>query len=227
MTDTNSHAPSTFLRGPDVEHKAKEMISQAPGVWAAVAYWGSGSFDCLDFKDLKDRRRKHGVSPDGVTIVCDLMSGACNPTEIERLQAALGKSHVLMRDRLHAKVWWTDRGAIVGSSNMSANGLGFEGNELRESIEANVFVDNDETLAAINRWFEKDVMKGAKEITKADIKEACHRHKYHRSTRPTISWEGSFLDAIREHTSSFVDRDLLVWAYEDGSTPSAMRALKA
>jgi hypothetical protein len=125
MADTSRHTCETFLRGPDVERRAAELISQAHEVRVAVAYWGSGSFKWFERFDAESLASKD------VVIVCDLMSGACNPDEIERLQKTLGKPGVRTRDRLHAKVWLTDRGAIVGSSNVSANGLGFEGDELK------------------------------------------------------------------------------------------------
>jgi hypothetical protein len=151
------------------------------------------------------------VSKD-VLIVCDLMSGACNPHEIKSLQKALGEERVRTRDGLHAKVWLTDKGAIVGSSNVSANGLGFEGDELKSSIEANVFIDDAETLAEIGDWFETDVMDGARKITRADLEEARRRWKIHRATRPTPpSWEGSVLDVIRNNPSELANRDFLVW----------------
>ena len=143
------------------------------------------------------------------------MSGACNPAEIERLQKTLGKPCVLTRDRLHAKVWLTDRGAIVGSSNVSANGLGFEGDELKGSIEANVFIDDAETLTAVSRWFENDVMDEAREITKADFKEAHRRWRRHRTTRPQPFTEGSLLDALRMNPSSLADRAFVVWVEEE------------
>jgi PLD-like domain len=211
MVDTRSHARKTFLRGLDVEREAKELISHADAgrVRVAVAYWGVGSVDRLDIKS---------VAGNDITIVCDLMSGACNPIEIKGLLKAFqkpsGNSRVLMRDHLHAKVWLTDRGAIVGSSNASTNGLGFEGDELKDCIEANVFVDDAETLAAIDRWFEKDVMEDAKEITKADLKEAHRRWKRHRTTRPLPFAKGSLLEELRAHPSFFADRDFMVWVYE-------------
>jgi hypothetical protein len=156
------------------------------------------------------------------------MSGACNPAEIERLQKILGESRVLTRDQLHAKVWLTDRAAIVGSSNASANGLGFEGNELEASVEANVFVDNAETLAAISRWFEEDVLGEARKITKPDFREAHRRWKRRRVTRPLLSKQESLLEAIRAAPTSLADRNITVWVYEhNGLTRWASQALKS
>jgi hypothetical protein len=206
MVDISSHPRETFLRGPDVEREAKELISQAARIRVAVAYWGSGSFKRIDAESLVNK---------DIVIVCDLMSGACDAAEIESLQKTLGKSRVLTRDRLHAKVWLADRGAIVGSSNVSANGLGFEGDELKGSIEANVFIDDAEAAAAIDSWFENDVLDEAREIKKADFKEARRRRKRHRITRPQPFTEGSLLEALRMTPSSFADRAFVVWVEEE------------
>ena len=163
-----------------------------------------------------------------VVIVCDLMSGACNPDEIERLQKTLGKPGVRTRDRLHAKVWLTDRGAIVGSSNVSANGLGFEGDELKGSIEANVFIDDAKTLAGIGHWFENDVMDQAREITKADLKEARRRRKDRLPSRPLLSTERSLLDVLRKDPSTLAKRNFVVWILEiPALDPWASRTLKS
>ena len=47
MADTSRHTCETFLRGPDVERRAAELISQAHEVRVAVAYWGSGLNDSM------------------------------------------------------------------------------------------------------------------------------------------------------------------------------------
>jgi len=215
---TNGHTRNIFLAGPDVEREAKRLISQPGRLRVAVAYWGDGSVERLDIEKTGDS---------DVTIVCDLMSGACNPIEIKRLQGIFGESRILMRDRLHAKVWLTDREAIVGSSNISANGLGFEGDELKGSIEANLLVDDIKTLAAIGRWFENDVMEGARKITEVDFQEACRRWKRHRANRPPPSARGSFLDVLRTNPSFFADRNFVVWVYEPHTLSSAAEEIVA
>jgi hypothetical protein len=129
MSDTNGPARTTLLSGLHTESEIKKLLESSSQIRAAVAYWGADAMEQLGIEGLAGR---------DVIIICDLMSGACNPDEIERLQKYLGRQRVLMRDNLHAKVWLTEKGAIVGSSNASANGLGFERAELRGSIEANL-----------------------------------------------------------------------------------------
>jgi PLD-like domain len=199
----------------------RAMLATGGRVRVAVAYWGVGSLDRLDI-------RIRSAADNDIIVVCDLMSGACNPAEIERLQKILGESRVLTRDQLHAKVWLTDRGAIVGSSNASANGLGFEGDELEGSIEANIFVDNAETLAAISRWFENDVLGEARKITKPGFREAHRRWKRRRVTRPLLSKQGSLLGAIRVDPTSLANRNVSVWVYEHtGLSRWASRSLES
>lgn len=197
-------AGNVFLSGPGIERKIIDIMSRATTVRVAVAYWGDGTVERLKLTD--------GVRND-VTIVCDLMSGACNPTEIRRLRKVFGKSRVLTRGHLHAKVWLTDRGAIVGSSNASANGLGHEGEELRHSIEANLFIDDDATLHAIGIWFDQ-VRVEAREIEEADLREAKRLWKRNRNTRPLSPAEKSLLAEVKAHRSSFSDRDIQVWVYK-------------
>jgi hypothetical protein len=110
-----------FLTGSNVVPDLKELIARADWVRVAVACWGAGSRALFDFGKAANK---------DVKIVCDLMSGACNPDEVESLIGFFGDDRVLTLDGLHAKVWLTEHGAIVGSSNASANGLGLEGDEL-------------------------------------------------------------------------------------------------
>jgi hypothetical protein len=49
------------------------------------------------------------------------MSGACNPDVIRKLMN-LG-AEIKMVDGMHARIYWTRAGAIIGSANASANGL--------------------------------------------------------------------------------------------------------
>ena len=78
------------------------------------------------------------TSGKNVRIICDLLSGACNPVEIEKLKGLDGV-RVRTRDRLHAKVWIGGNDVIVGSANASHNGLpGDDEDAANASIEAAV-----------------------------------------------------------------------------------------
>jgi len=57
-------------------------------------------------------------------------------------------------DNLHAKVVHTSTQALVGSANLSANGLNLEGEESSGWREAGYLVRDGQQLAAIRDWFE-------------------------------------------------------------------------
>ncbi|UYV39230.1 phospholipase D family protein [Rhodobacteraceae bacterium D3-12] len=80
----------------------------------AVAFWGRDALGNLGLQDGK-----------GVRIVCNLMSGGTNPNEIRALRR-IGADVRQLND-LHAKIGIVGDMSFVGSSNMSANGLGIEG----------------------------------------------------------------------------------------------------
>ena len=106
-----------FLTGADIQTEVRAIASRTGEVLAAVAYWGSGASDRTALTQ-HDR-------PVNVRVICDLLSGACNPAEIEVLRK-LGVT-VKTLDRLHAKVWIGGNDVIVGSANASRNGLPGDG----------------------------------------------------------------------------------------------------
>jgi hypothetical protein len=188
-----------FLDGPKVEAAIKELLSTAKHVRVAVAYWGDGAVKRLGIKRMKK---------DDVQVVCDVLSGGCNPKEVKSLRKVLGDDRVKTCDRLHAKVWLTDKGAIIGSSNASANGLGYEGDEAAGLIEANILVDDRPTLEEIARWF--DNIPGARSITDADLTRARPLWKKHRAGRPVPEGK-SILEELITNPAAFADRNFRVW----------------
>ena len=111
---------------------------------AAVAYWGSGAAERTGLTE-HDR-------PASIRVICDLLSGACNPAEIETL-TELGVT-VRTLDRLHAKVWIGGDDVIVGSANASRNGLPGEG-EQGANVEAAVLSQDPRLARALRAWFDK------------------------------------------------------------------------
>jgi hypothetical protein len=67
-------------------------------------------------------------NPKGLTVVCWPRAGGTNPHAVEALRRK--GAHVYFADRLHMKVYWSPRGAIIGSPNLSSNALG--AGDLRE-----------------------------------------------------------------------------------------------
>lgn len=110
----------------------------------AVAYWGRGATTRLGLDGKRPTR-----------VICDLLSGGCNPYEIRELLVSLGDdqgTNVRCFGGLHAKVYLTDRCAIVGSANASANGLGSKSSN--GTFEAAVCTENAQTVTEAASWFE-------------------------------------------------------------------------
>ncbi|MEI2387635.1 phospholipase D family protein [Breoghania sp. JC706] len=146
------------------EHAAlteiRELLSGAKRASLAVAFWGAGAVDRL------------GLDRAGLTlkILCNLESGACNPDELRRIRKL---SNVELRSyaKLHAKVYWPPEGAVIGSSNASANGLALEGDAAEAWAEANVRLDDPEELNDIGEWFDAIFAEGIV-ICDADLDRA-------------------------------------------------------
>ena len=109
----------------------------------AVAYWGEGAIKQLGLERLPSETR----------VLCDLWSGCCNPDEIKGLLKA-GVS-VRYFNKLHAKLYCTPAGIIIGSSNASSNGLGSEGQELSGNVELDAAVSSPAFTKAAEKWFDK------------------------------------------------------------------------
>ena len=134
-----------FLSGPDIQAEVRQLASRSGAVMAAVAYWGKGAAERTGLAE-NDR-------PESVRVICDLLSGACNPAEIETL-VQLGVT-VRTLDRLHAKVWIASGQVIVGSANASHNGLPEDDEEAANaSIEAAVLSRAPSLTRQLAVWFE-------------------------------------------------------------------------
>ena len=95
-----------FLSDAEFQEQVRQLASRSSEVRAAVAYWGKGAVERTGL--AKNDR------PETARVICDLLSGACNPTEIETL--AWHGVTVRTLDRLHAKVWIASGKTIVGSA---------------------------------------------------------------------------------------------------------------
>lgn len=139
----------------------------------AVAFWGVGAIERLGLD-------RPGLS---LEILCNLDSGACNPAELRRF---LQRKGVTLRSHpaLHAKVYWTPAGAVLGSSNASANGLALESDAATGWHEANVALDDPEVLAQIDRWFTR-LFKAGYEVTGDDLDRAATIWKTRARQAPT------------------------------------------
>ena len=135
-----------FLTGPAIQKQVKKVTGRTGDLMVAVAYWGDGAAERTGLSHRKNPRQ--------VRIVCDLLSGACSPDEIESM-IRLGV-RVKTLDRLHAKVWISGDRVILGSANASRNGLPNGDTESSNAnIEAAVLSKDSDLSRRMTKWFEE------------------------------------------------------------------------
>lgn len=145
LTSSSTPNYNVALRSVLSEHKTRFPLK------IAVAFWGvhAGKLLGTTLKNLDSNKCE---------FICNLESGATNPELIQSL-----RDHgvaVKTNRHLHAKVIVTWSQCIVGSANLSANGLGVEGTADELILppfweEAGVLTDEPSLLAEINRWFDE------------------------------------------------------------------------
>ena len=143
-----------FVNGHELSLQLAAALKNAKTARLAVAFWGHGAADKLGIQD------NSGVK---TQVVCNLMSGGTNPHEIRTLLSR-GVDVKQLND-LHAKLGVIDDLSFLGSSNMSTNGLGAEGDEARWR-EGNVVYNN--AKSEIIDMFE-GFWENARKIEEADL----------------------------------------------------------
>lgn len=159
-----------FLDGANAkEWIAEQVKSGRPGT-LAVAFWGEGAIKELGFNKRKGSNK--------LTIICNLRMGGTNPFEIESLMKIKG-IEVLQSDTLHGKVYLfggeksNDAAEVlIGSSNVSSNGLAFGAAENSNLDEANVVIIHPSVIADVEKWLKKLAFTL---ISNDDLKEAISR----------------------------------------------------
>ena len=117
----------------------QQLVNLDGELLAAVAFWGRGAGQQTGITGRAQPSK----------ILCDLLSGSCNPAEIRHLQEY--GVQVKYRPNLHAKVWLNGNEVVVGSANASMNGLGFE--TAGPNIEAAVHLCDREVSGKVREWF--------------------------------------------------------------------------
>ena len=117
-----------------------------------------------------------------IRILLDLSAGATNPKELARL-LDLKHVEVLKLERLHAKVYLSDSGVVVGSANASANGLGSEGTEASRWHELSLLTEDQRIIDESRNWFGQK-WAGGSSVTDSDLKMAQSRWEERQKLRP-------------------------------------------
>jgi hypothetical protein len=156
-----------FLTDDELSSNIRELVGEG-GSRCAVAFIG---------------KEAEGIVPPGTQIICNLMSGATNPATIEHLMKN-GECEIRKLDDLHAKVYLGRDRAIVGSANLSANGLGYEpATGSGGWQEAGYKVTRKSDLEKIEEWF-AEKWESAEAISSKDITEAKKRWALRQRFRP-------------------------------------------
>ena len=179
-----------FLSGTEIQTQVRAITSRTGEVLAAVAYWSSGAAKRTGLSD-------HG-HPTSVRIICDLLSGACDPAEIEALTARGVTVKTL--DRLHAKVWISGKDVIVGSANASRSGLPVDG-EQRANVEAATLSQDPRLVGKLAAWFEEQ-WEAASDVEDRHLEQA--RQLWQRRRR---SAERGFTSSLTEEMLESRSRD--------------------
>lgn len=116
----------------------------------AIAYWGAGAVKELDLT----------VAGEGTRVLLDALSGGTNPQALRELWACHPRVMVRHRSGLHAKVAITDTDLVVGSSNASAAGLGFNELSAETLIEAGALLSDARSRSDAASWFENEWERG-------------------------------------------------------------------
>jgi hypothetical protein len=187
---------TSFLTGGDLAAAIKDILTGTE-VRCAVAYWGNGI----------DKAFPPLEGPPDARIICDVTRGGTSPKALVDLGATKNKRLRHVPD-LHAKVYISDRGAVVGSANASSNGIGFDA--APGLLEAGVLLDpTDNGFDEASAWFEV-LWARSKKVGKEALALATKR--YRPSGMPTnrLIRAGSLLDQIAADPDRFSEISIVL-----------------
>ena len=185
-------------RKGEIANRIERLLGDADEICCIVAFWGRGAFELFDGIGKKKVKE--------IRIVCNLTMGGTNPWVIQDLH----KKGLQIRHNttLHSKVYWTDKGVVVGSANASANGLSLEFGEQSGWLEAAIYLNCPKEIKAVRKYV-NEIWNASKCITSEDFTEAKIRWK---SRRPFSSPDSTlgFVDALRQGRFTNREKDIYV-----------------
>ncbi len=205
-----------FLTASEAKKKIIEKLKTSEKTDLAVAFWGNGAIDELGLAE-----RAHALR-----LICNLSVGGTNSAEIRKIQKAIkkrpGSGEVLQSDRLHAKVYLFQDCVIIGSSNASSNGLGFEGNELAHWEEANILSDDPNLIAEVKRWLDQLPVRP---ILDPDLEKAESLWRKRRQiAQIPQNMSRTVLEALRNEPEQFSRRKAYLLIYYEEMSSEALEA---
>jgi hypothetical protein len=196
-----------FLSESEVIQKYQEQLRSDGSGRIAVAFWGNNGHTRLFGKEIKQPLR----------VICNLDSGACDPSVIRDLRS---REQVQVRNhpRLHAKVYLTSKAVIVGSSNVSTNGLAISSEEGPPGwVEANLLCLEPSIVEKASKWFE-EIWKSREctEIKEVDLKAADERWKRRSNESRLLGTRANtILSAVKYNSKAFESIPLFLLTYVD------------
>lgn len=200
-----------FLSNSNYHNEVKRLFSNDLPLDVAVAFFGSKSVSRVTPNNTKPIR-----------VICNLESSACNPYEIRKLQKRPNVT-VKTNRHLHAKVLLQEREVIIGSANISANGLSFEDSELVGWIEAGALISDKPVIMESHSWF-SDLWQNSIVVTNEILKTTEEHWKKKRNQRMPVKTKGSLLSAAKNNLDNFRDRDVYFVMYGDRLSQEAQTA---
>ena len=128
-------------------------------------------------------------SPKGLKIICNPEPGATEPASIRAIIAK--GAEIEFSDKLHSKVYWSEKGCIIASANVSYRALGRSNQkETGILIEAKEF-DIDRLIQYVDPYEVTQDAMDKLEISTRKIKRATGAGRNLSSLRDYMTWYGS------------------------------------
>jgi hypothetical protein len=199
-----------LIHGDRYFQELRRMLAEAKQASLAVAFWGDGA-----------ERLFAEWRGESLRVICNLSMGGTNPKAIAQLQQLPG-AEVRQLSDLHAKLVLTDDKLVVGSANISTNGLGLEKNEVAGWRETGLLSEEPQHLKSANAWFDVQ-WQAAQEIKAADLEAAGAGWQRRRGRRPRIGNDTSFMTMSAD---TLRDRPVYFAIYRQYASKEAREALK-
>lgn len=157
---------STFVAPDQYKQRLEQLLDDEHDLALAIAFWGEGAVELISSRPSKSFR-----------ILCNPKSGGTNPYVIRELctlaKNSDGRIQILQCDRLHTKVVVGERQALIGSANVSANGLGLGDQGVAHWLEAGVLTSDETVVGGASNWFDELwISNGVRSIRNEDIETA-------------------------------------------------------
>lgn len=190
------------------------LIRKSISLKIAVAFWGAECWLLFD-----------SFGGQNLQIICNLSMGASNPVAIEKMMV-MKNTEIRQMDQLHAKLLLSDSELILGSANMSTNGLGFEGAECANFSELGIYSTDNRLLKEANNWFQRNWQE-SRAINGEDIKLAKQKWKKRRTLRPSPSGDiAEKPSLLKINKMELEDRSIFFVIYRADATKDAVNYMK-